>query len=206
MRRIPLLPVLVALALPVLLGLSGCLPGPDYARPKIETPANYRFAATEAADVANTPWWEQFQDPVLNELIETALANNWDVKIAAARIDQFLGQFVTTRAGLFPQLSAGFDAERQRISLTGALQGLPGISPVFNTFQPSLSASWEIDLFGRVRRETESARASLLASVEGRRAVILSLVASVATAYINLRDLDEQLVIAKNTTESRAES
>jgi outer membrane protein, multidrug efflux system len=206
MRRLTFLPVLLSLALPVLLGLSGCLLGPNYARPKIDTPANYRFAATEATEVANPAWWEQFQDPVLNELITTALANNWDVKIAAARIDQFLGQFVTTRSGLFPQLSAGFDAQRQRIPQTGVFQELPGVSPVFNTFQPSLSAAWEIDLFGKVRRETESAQASLLASVEGRRAVILSLVASVATAYINLRDLDQQLVIAKDTTESRAES
>jgi multidrug efflux system outer membrane protein len=206
MRRFAIPPLLLSLALPLALGLSGCLLGPDYARPKIETPANYRFTAAEGTEVANTAWWEQFQDPVLNDLITTALANNWDVKIAAARIDQFLGQFVTTRAGLFPQLSASFDAERQRIPLTGAFQGLQGISPVVNTFQPALSAAWEIDLFGKVRRETESARASLLASVEGRRAVILSLVASVATAYINLRDLDEQLVIAKNTTESRAES
>jgi multidrug efflux system outer membrane protein len=202
MRASALFPVL----LPVLLGLSGCLLGPDYVRPAIDTPATYRFDAGEATDVANTAWWEQFQDPVLNDLIAAALADNKDVKIAAARVDQFLGQFVTTRAGLFPQLGASFDAQRQRVAVA-ALPDLPaGVSPVFNTLQPVLSASWEIDVFGRVRRETESARASLLASEEGRRAVILSLVASVATAYINLRDLDAQLVIAKNTTESRAES
>lgn len=202
MRSAAFLPLLV----PVLLGLGGCLLGPNYVRPSIEIPANYRFSPAETADVANTLWWEQFQDPVLNDLITTALAENKDVKIAAARVDQFLGQFVTTRAGLFPQLSAGFDAQRQRASQAGPVPFPAGVSPVYNQFQPTLSAAWEIDLFGKVRRETESARASLLASEEGRRAMILTLVASVATAYINLRDLDAQLVIAKNTTESRAES
>ena len=202
MRASALLPVL----LPVVLGLSGCLLGPDYVRPTVDTPATYRFNAGEATEVANAAWWEQFQDPVLNDLIAVALAENKDVKIAAARVDQFLGQFVTTRAGLFPQLDAGFDAQRQRVSQAGPVPLPAGVSPVYNTFQPALSAAWEIDVFGKVRRETESARASLLASEEGRRATILSLVASVATAYINLRDLDQQLVIAKNTTDSRAAS
>jgi len=202
MRSAAFLPLLV----PVLLGLGGCLLGPNYVRPSVEIPANYRFSSAETADVANTLWWEQFQDPVLNDLITTALAGNKDVKIAAARVDQFLGQFVTTRAGLFPQLSAGFDAQRQRASQAGPIPLPAGVSSVYNTFQPTLSAAWEIDVFGKVRRETESARASLLASEEGRGATILTLVASVATAYINLRDLDAQLIIAKDTTESRAES
>ncbi len=191
---------------PVLLALGGCLLGPNYSRPAADAPATYRFAAGETAETANTAWWEQFNDPVLNDLIAAALAGNKDVKIAAARVDQFLGQFATTRAGLFPQVAAGFDAQRQRASVAG-LPTLPaGVSPVFNTLEPTLSASWEIDVFGKVRRETEAARASLLASEEGRRATILSLVASVATSYINLRDLDQQLDIAKTTTESRAES
>lgn len=208
MCRLASLPSLLSLLLgaPLLLTLSGCLLGPNYTRPAIDTPATYRFNASESVEVANTAWWEQFQDPVLDQLIAEALANNKDVKIAAARVDQFLGQFVTTRAGLFPQVSAGFDAQRQRASQDGAVPLPAGVSPVYNQFQPALSAAWEIDVFGRVRRETESARASLLASEEGRRATILTLVASVATAYINLRDLDAQLVIAKATTESRAES
>jgi multidrug efflux system outer membrane protein len=192
--------------MPVLLALSGCLLGPNYSRPSADAPATYRFAAGETVETANTAWWEQFNDPVLNDLIAAALAGNKDVKIAAARVDQFLGQFTTTRAGLFPQVGAGFDAQRQRASVAGITNLPPGISPVYNTFEPTLSASWEIDVFGKVRRETEAARASLLASEEGRRATILSLVASVATAYINLRDLDQQLEIAKTTTASRAQS
>ena len=188
------------------LGLGGCLLGPDYVRPTVPTPATFRFETTEAAEVANAMWWEQFKDPVLNDLIAAALADNKDVKIAAARVDQFLGQFVTTRSALFPQINAGFEASRQRVSVAG-LPTLPaGVNPVFNEFQAPLSAAWEIDFFGKVRRQTESARASLLASEEGRRATILSLVASVASSYINLRDLDQQLSIAKATTESRAGS
>ena len=176
MRASALLPVL----LPVVLGLSGCLLGPDYVRPTVDTPATYRFNAGEATEVANAAWWEQFQDPVLNDLIAVALAENKDVKIAAARVDQFLGQFVTTRAGLFPQLDAGFDAQRQRVSQAGPVPLPAGVSPVYNTFQPALSAAWEIDVFGKVRRETESARASLLASEEGRRATIPQLEVQIA--------------------------
>jgi multidrug efflux system outer membrane protein len=187
------------------LALSGCLLGPNYSRQPVDTPATFRFATAEVADTANTEWWQEFQDPVLNELISTALANNKDVKIAAARVDQFMGQFVTTRAALFPQISAGASAARQRASAAGP-QPLNGFGPVYNDFQASVSASWELDLFGRNRRLTEAARANLLSSEEGRRATILSLVASVASAYLNLRSFDKQLEIAKATTQSRAES
>ncbi|MGA9911136.1 MAG: efflux transporter outer membrane subunit [Paraburkholderia sp.] len=204
--RASALPLRLLPALLLALGLGGCLLGPDYVRPNVPTPANFRFAASEAADTANTAWWEQFQDPVLNDLILAALAGNKDVRIAAARVDQFLGQFVTTRSALFPQINAGFDASRQRASQLGPTPIPAGVSPIFNEFDAPLAVSWELDFFGRVRRETESARASLLASEEGRRATILSLVASVATAYINLRDLDQQLAIARTTTDSRAGS
>ncbi|SAK49848.1 RND efflux system, outer membrane protein [Caballeronia fortuita] len=203
MRRVRLILSLPGVA--VALSLSGCLLGPDYSRQPVDTPATYRFAAPEVADAANSEWWRQFQDPVLDELISTALANNKDVKIAAARVDQFLGQFVTTRAALFPQLAAGASASRQRASAAGP-QPLNGFGPIYNDFQASVSASWELDLFGRNRRLTEAARANLLSSEEGRRATILSLVASVASSYLNLRSLDKQLEIAKATTQSRAES
>jgi outer membrane protein, multidrug efflux system len=204
--RTPLSVLRLISALLAIGALGGCLLGPDYRRPEVATPATYRFDTTGSAEVVNTAWWEQFQDPVLNDLIANALADNWDVKIAAARVDQFLGQFVTTRSGLFPQVNAGFDASRQRLSQDGPTRLPAAVGPEINDFQASLSAAWEIDLFGKLRRETESARASLLASEEGRRATILSLVASVASSYINLRDLDQQLAIAKATTASRADS
>jgi multidrug efflux system outer membrane protein len=192
---------------PVLvLGLNGCLLGPDYVRPKIDMPQSFRFEYKDAADLANTTWWEQFQDPVLDDLIAVALAENKDVKIAAARVDQFLGQFATTRAQLFPQVSGGLDAQRERLSQVGPVSLFPGTGPIFNQYSATLSVAWELDVFGNLRRQTEAARASVLASEEGRRATILTLVASVASSYINLRDLDEQLAIAQATTASRAES
>ncbi|CAM2156050.1 Outer membrane protein OprM [Pararobbsia alpina] len=186
--------------------LTACTLGPDYARPKVDVPANFRFADTEVSQTASPAWWQQFNDPVLNDLIATALANNKDVKVAAARIDQFRAQFVETRSQLFPQVSAGFDAQRQRLPQSQASLLPRGVSPVSNSFDATLGVSWEIDLFGRIRRETESANASLLSSVEARRATILSLVASVASTYVTLRALDAQLDIAKATTESRKSS
>lgn len=193
------------LSLVALLALSGCLLGPNYERPAVDAPPAFRFAEPDAKDLVNTAWWEQFQDPALNALIATALADNKDVKIAAARVEQFLGQFVTTRSQLFPQVAAGFDAQRQRVPL-GSTQLPAGVGPVFNQFQATLSASWEIDFFGKLRRQTEAARATLLSSEEGRRATILTLVASVASSYVNLLSLDRQLDIAKSTVASRAAS
>jgi multidrug efflux system outer membrane protein len=186
--------------------LGGCVLGPDYARPSIETPATFRFAEGTQTQIADTAWWAQFGDPVLNDLIATALAQNRDLKIAAARVDEYRGQFVSTRSQLFPQVSAGFDAGRQRISPLAQAMLPAGAGSVYNSFNATLPISWEIDVFGRVRRQTEAARANLLASEEGQRAIILSLVASVAASYINLRSLDQQLEIAKATAASRAGS
>lgn len=199
------------LAAPLLmLGLlHGCLLGPSYERPKVAVPATYRNAypdVADVADVANTAWWEQFQDPVLNDLVKTALENNLNVKQAAARVDEFMGQFVSTRSALFPQASAGFDASRQRASQVGPTPIPAGVSPVFNEYQGSISGFWNIDLFGQVRRETEAARANVNAAEQSRRATILTLVSSVASSYIVLRSLDRQLEIAQSTTASRADS
>ncbi|WP_321908225.1 efflux transporter outer membrane subunit [Paraburkholderia sp. J11-2] len=198
----------VRFAAPVLLIglLNGCLLGPNYERPKVDVPATYRFAYPDVADVVNTTWWEQFEDPVLNDLVKTALENNLNVKQAAARVDEFMGQFVSTRSALFPQASVGFSAARERASQDGPTPIPAGVSPVFNEFQPSVSAFWTIDLFGQVRRETEAARANVNAAEQSRRATILTLVASVATSYITLRSLDMQLEIAQSTTASRADS
>ena len=192
-----------ALSLVVLLALGGCLLGPDYKQPEVDTPTAFRFTESDAKELVDTAWWEQFQDPALNELIATALADNKDVKTAAARVDQFLGQFVTTRSQLFPQVAAGFNAQRERVPLGTQLRGA---GPVLDQYQATLSASWEIDFFGKLRRQTEAARANLLASEEGRRATILTLVASVASSYVNLLSLDRQLDIAKSTVASRAAS
>jgi outer membrane protein, multidrug efflux system len=203
MRRV----LLVRCAAPILLlMLGGCLLGPDYARPKYDMPNAFRFAPAELNDVANTAWWEQFQDPVLDQLIATALLNNLDVKVAAARVDEFMGLYISTRSALFPQVSAAFSAERERVSTRSGVPLRSGLSPVFNQFQADVSGIWTIDFFGLIRRQTQAARANLQASEEARRATILTLVASVAASYINLRSLDRQLQIAKATTASRADS
>ena len=179
----------------------GCTAGPAYKRPAIDAPAAFRFDDRDARDTANTAWWQQFQDPELDRLIGIALAENKDVQIAAARIDQFLGQFRSTRSLLFPQVGAGLSAQRQRIAPS---QSGPGFARgVIDTYALDLSVNWEIDLFGRRRSETEAARASLLASVEGRRATILTLVSTVASSYVALRQLDRQLEISKETARTR---
>jgi len=188
------------------LTLFGCAAGPNYQRPSVETPPSWRFEEKEAREVANTAWWEQFDDAILNELIQTALAENKDLKIAAARVDEFMGRHVTTRASLFPQVGAGASAERSRSTEKGPAPFSSAIENPADAYQVFLNASWEIDLWGKLRRVTEAARADLLSTEESRRAVILTLVTSVASAYVNLRNLDNQLEIAKRTANSREES
>jgi multidrug efflux system outer membrane protein len=196
--RKPLLVTLLALL------ASGCMVGPDYVRPPVDTPAGWRLSEQDARDLANTPWWEQLNDPVLNDLVTTALRENKDLMIAAARVEEFAGNYGFVRSGLFPQIGAGYDARRQR-DVSAVVIGA-GSGQTYNSYNAVLNASWEIDIWGRIRRQTEAARAQLLASEEGRRGVILSLVGSVAGAYINLRNLDRQLEIARETAKSRGES
>ena len=179
--------------------LASCTVGPDYQRPTVQSPEQWRIDYPKATEVANTKWWEQFGDPVLNELVETALRENLDIQIAAARIDQFIGALTSTRSQLFPQIGYGADASRVRSSAVGQPPLPPGADPYFNLYQASISASWQLDLFGRVRRLTEAAQAQVYASEQAQHGVVLSLVAGVATSYIALRALDRQLQIAQST-------
>jgi multidrug efflux system outer membrane protein len=186
--------------------LSGCLVGPDYVKPKVDTPAAYLYEPKEVADTANTEWWKQFDDPVLDQLIAEALANNRNVQIAAANVEQAAGLLTQVRAPLFPQLNYQGSAGRFRFS-EGSTVVLPsGVGNPINAFSIAAGASWEIDLWGRIRRQTEAAQANLLATDEARRGVILSLVAQVASTYIELRALDQQLKIAQRTLKSYEES
>jgi multidrug efflux system outer membrane protein len=172
----------------------------------VDAPGAFRFEPKVVAETANTAWWKQFGDPVLDQLIDTALANNLNIKVAAANVEQAAGVFTQTRAGLFPQIGYSGLGERARTSESGATP-LPGLLPnPQNAYQALLTASWEIDLWGRIQRLSESARANLLATDEARRGVILTLVSSVATNYLTLRGLDEQLVIANRTLAAYAES
>ncbi|WP_322014787.1 efflux transporter outer membrane subunit [Paraburkholderia sp. J12] len=179
--------------------LAACAVGPDYHRPAVDTPSTFRFAAPNAEVVdSSLDWWTQFNDPVLNDLIAKALAQNKDLGIAAARVEEFYGRYVVTRAGLFPQIGANFGGSRNR--------GVPapGYPPaVGNQVQLEGTVSWELDLFGRLRRLTEAARADYLGTQAAQQATRIALIASVATAYLQLRDYDNQLNIAQETLESR---
>ena len=186
--------------------LTGCMLGPNYRRPAVDTPQSFRYEEKDARDTANTDWWTQFDDPVLDALIAEALANNRTVKIAAANIEQAAGVLMQTRAQLFPQVSYNGGATRERFSQNNATPLPTGVPNPQAAFQLLAGATWEIDLWGRIRRLTEAAQANLFASVEARCGVILSLVASVAVDYIQLLTLDEQLEIANRTLDVYGES
>jgi multidrug efflux system outer membrane protein len=195
-----------AIILLVAVALAGCMVGPNYQRPSVDVPPNWRLEDQEAKEVANTAWWEQFQDPVLNGLIDQALKGNLDVKIAAARVEEYIGRYGFTRSALFPQIGVGASAGQDRYSEKMATPLSPNMDNPATAYQMALSGSWEIDLWGKLRRSTEAARAALLATEENRRAVLLSLVAAVANGYVNLRNLDKQLEVAVATARSRKES
>ena len=190
----------------VVLLLAGCAVGPDYKRPAVDVPQSFRFEEKEAKDLANTAWWQQFDDPVLNDLIRIALQENKDVKVAAARIEQFMGIYVTTRAALFPQIGAGASGGMLRATENGFVPLSSGVKNPNDYWEVFLNGNWEIDIWGKIRRATESARAGILSSEEGRRTVILSLVAFVASAYIDLRDADREMEISRKTAEAYKES
>lgn len=178
--------------------LSGCAVGPDYTKPDIKAPQSWRIEEKESADVANLAWWKGYGDPVLDGLVDRALKENKDLLIAIARIDEYAAQYGIARSEFFPQVSAGASFTQQQSPQT--------FSKPVKANQLALNASWELDLWGKIRRGSEAARAELLASEEGRRSTVLSLVSAVASSYIGLRDLDKQLEIALQTAKSRKES
>ncbi|HLH03818.1 MAG TPA: efflux transporter outer membrane subunit [Bryobacteraceae bacterium] len=192
-----------------LLLLAGCTVGPNYKRPVVNVPATYRATndanATDnhaTASLGDEKWWTVFQDEQLQQLIRTALKQNYDVRIAATRILQAEQQVTITRSNEFPNVSGG-------PSVSGVRQ--PGIPKVFSAYsyladQIGLSANWTVDFWGRYRRATEAARANLRATEWGQRAIVSTLVANVATAYFGLREYDLELEIAERTLASRRQS
>ncbi len=184
--------------------VAGCTVGPDFVKPKVDLPASWNIEYRQATGVANTRWWAAFNDPVLVELIDAALRENRDLIIAAARVDAFLARLNTTRSQFYPQVGYDANAGRSRGSEVGVPPLAPGGDPYYTLYQGALGASWQIDLFGRVRRQTEAAQAEVYASEQGRRGVVLSLVTSVASSYINLRALDRQLEISQQTAKNYA--
>jgi multidrug efflux system outer membrane protein len=183
--------------------LAGCAIGPDYKRPVVAEPPTFRGQATaEALSFADAPWWEAFQDPILKGLIQDALRNNYDVAIAAARVQEARANLGVARSDYFPSLDYGAAAGRGKI--TPGIAGSPG-GPSPNAtdfFSGTMNMSWELDIWGRIRRSNESARALLFATEDARRAVWLTLVSDLAQAYFQLLELDVQLQIARNSTDA----
>jgi len=180
--------------------------GPNYKRPPVESPGVYRgdsqspLASSEP--LGDEKWWDLFQDPVLQQLIRTALEQNYDLRIAASRVLQAQAQLGITRANQFPTVSAGAEVFSQRN---------PKISSAFPSYESNagevdLAVVWNLDFWGKYRRQTEAARASLLASQWGHRAVLASVVSNVATAYFTLRELDLALDVSKKTLAARQDS
>ncbi len=184
--------------------LGGCTLGPDYERPDIDIPASYIQPAEHGESFANMPWWELLQDPQLQALIRTALKENKDLGIAVARIEEFRAVLGVTRSDQFPTVDLVARGNRYEYS-DNSNTGSP-VSGTQENYRLSADVFFEVDLFGRLRRATEAARAQLLATEEARRSVTISLVANVASTYMLLRDLDAQLEIARRTEKLRGES
>src|SRR3954464_8105654 len=163
--------------------LTGCAVGPNYKRPEVSLPANYRGATVPAGtnSLADLAFWEVFRDPTLQSLVRTALTNNYDLRIAISRVEQARAVLVQNRGLFFPQLNYGAGVSRGR-NASGGQAVFEGGATV-DSFSFAGNASWELDLWGPIRRLNESARAELLANEEARHGVMVTLVSDVATTY-----------------------
>jgi len=183
--------------------LPGCAVGPNYQRPKVNAPTEYRSAegAAQQASLADLPWWEVFKDDRLKNLVQTALANNYDLRIAVTRIEQARQIAAQARAQYFPFVNYQATASNGKNEFAGSVVPSGG-GKERGTFVGVATVAWEADVWGRLRRENEAARAQYLATEEARRGVMLSLVSDVAQAYFELLGLDLELDIARQTTDS----
>ncbi|MFY9843983.1 MAG: efflux transporter outer membrane subunit [Terriglobales bacterium] len=183
--------------------MSGCMVGPNYHRPVVQTPTTYRDlqqnpqTQAQAASFADLPWWQVFQDPQLQELIRIALKENYDLQLATERITAARAQVTITRSYLFPQVqgNANFGGGKD-----------PSTQSKYNILGLTADAAFQLDLFGRLRRATEASRAELLATQDARDTVVLTLVSDVASDYFQLLDLDLQLRITHDTVNTQQES
>ncbi|MEO6723794.1 MAG: efflux transporter outer membrane subunit [Blastocatellia bacterium] len=211
MKKRLMIVMLVASLLTVSL-LTGCMVGPKYNRPAVKPPQVFRGTAdptppADSASLADLKWFEVFKDDQLQELIRTALVQNYDLRDAVARVDAARANLGITRSNQYPGLVAGANVTTQRNSSNGGVALPAGASQErnFGSFALSL-LSFELDIWGRLRRATEAARADLLATEENRKAVITTLVGDVSTSYFTLLELDTELEIAKRTLDSRRDS
>ena len=183
--------------------LAGCMVGPKYHRPAVQTPTAYRDLAensqlqVQAASYADLPWWQVFQDPKLQELIRTALKQNYDLQLATERINAARAQLAVTRSNLFPQVGANGNFSGGKES---------NFQSKYNFLTLAADASFQLDFFGRLRRADEAARAQLLATEDARQTVILTLVSDVASDYFALLELDLQLQITRETVGTQIDS
>ena len=183
--------------------LAGCMVGPDYHRPAVQPPTAYRDLSdnpqvpAQAASYADLPWWQVFQDPQLQELIRTALKQNYDLQLATERINAARAQVAVTRSSLFPQVAGNgtFSGGKESNFQTN-----------FNFLTLTADAAFQLDLFGKLRRATEASRAQLLATEDARQTVILTLVSDMATDYFALLELDLQLQITHDTVKTQEDS
>lgn len=191
------------LAASVFLALAACAVGPRYQRPDVPVPANYWRAPSgaDAASIADLPWWEMFRDPALQALVREAIANNQDLRLASARVEESRALLGVARADFYPQVSLGAGGNYG--------QQVAKAFPIYSGFGPSgswsanLGVSWEIDLWGKIRNASDAAKATLLATEEGRRGTLITLVADVAQSYFELLELDTELEIARRNTVTR---
>jgi multidrug efflux system outer membrane protein len=182
--------------------LGGCAIGPDYTRPVVAEPATFRGQAiAEASSLADAPWWQVFQDPALRDLIQQALRNNYDVQIAAARVQEARAFLTVSRSDYFPSLDYNISGGRGDAT-AGLLGPGPQAPKTTNNYSASMAMSWELDIWGRIRRLNEVARANLFAAEDFRRGVWLTLASDLAQAYFELLALDVQLDIARNSTDA----
>jgi len=198
-----------AFALIGLVFFAACAVGPKYVRPDIDVPPAFRgdngVATSSGVSTGDLGWWDFYRDPVLKDLIRDALARNHDIRLAAERVLAAEAQLGVTRADQFPNVGGLGEYQVGRTSREGYIT-TPGYPYVQRNHTLALSAFFELDLWGRLRRATEAARADLLATEEARRTVAMTLVSGVATGYFQLRELDHELEIAERTLESRQKS
>jgi multidrug efflux system outer membrane protein len=194
-----------SLVLGAMLLVEGCTVGPKYKTPIVPVPDVWRMPTSETESLANEKWWELLKDPVLQQLIRTALAHNTDIRLAASQVVQAQAQVMVTRSAQFPQISVNPSAERERNS--GADSGnASATAQTFNLFALPGSVSYAVDFWGLYRRATEEARANLLATEQARRNVIIGVVSSVAQDYFQMRTLDLELQQTKETVTAYRDS
>lgn len=186
-----------------LLLLAGCTVGPDYRPPEADVPAGWTEHAATRAEIERTQarmrdWWASFHDPVLDRLVATAVASNLDLRIAGQRLLEAQDMREALSAALAPQIDFSGQAGLQRFSTTLEFPPLPGVSPSNRLWSPGFTASWELDVFGRIRRQIEAQDAELGADIEARRGVLLAVVGELATDYVALRSAQREVVIAES--------